>query len=249
LIDKDSEDEVRVRHQEDSPLTRKGAKKDKGKSKEIPSQPDKKGKVTHQDADQTRDQNVPKAKMSVLVLFHFHLIHIYCHMSLLSLNQTTLYYYFLSDRATIEKSFTGINHWAKTIPENADPENAQPATGNKVASASTSTRKIPELSKNSGSNIPALTNATSRSSKLSVLSDNIKISQNVDVKVKTQAKPHDTSIEIIELGLEDDDETIGIEREAALKSPPKGRGRISSAVTNQFYFPSTSVYCLLIGYC
>jgi hypothetical protein len=170
-------------------------------------------------------------------------------MSLLSLNQTTLYYYFLSDRTSMEKTFsTGINHWAETIPENADPENAQP--GNKVASASGSTRKMSKLSKHSGSNVPALTNATSRSSNPSVLSKSIKISQNDDVKVKTQAQTHDTSIEIIELGgLESDDETNGVEREAALKSPPKGKGRISSAVTNLFYFPPTSVYCLLIGYC
>jgi hypothetical protein len=82
--------------------------------------------------------------------------------------------------------------------------------------------------------VPALTNAASHSSNTSVLSKSIKISQHVDVKVKTPADPHDTSIEIAELGLEDDDETMGIEREAALKSPPKGKVRVSSAVTKQF---------------
>lgn len=147
-------------------------------------------------------------------------------MSLLSLNETTLYYYFLSDRTSNakEKFSTGINHWAATIPENANPQ-----AGNKVASTSAS--KMSKLSNHSGSHIPSLTNATSRSSNTSVLSKNIKISQNVQVKVK--AEPHDASIEIIELGLEDDDETI--EREAALKSPPKGKARVSSAVTSYFF--------------
>jgi hypothetical protein len=229
LTDKEDEEDS-----PESPLTRKGAKKDKGKGKEM--QPDKKGRTaTATDADQTRDRNVPKAKMSVLVLFHSHLI----RMSLLSLNQTTLYYHFLSDRTSIQKTFaTGINNWVENIPDNADPL-AKP--GNKVAttSAAPTSRKKSKVSKH-GSNVPALTNATSRSSQPSVLSHSIKISQNDDVKVKTQAQLHDTSIEIIELGLEDDDETKGVEREAALKSPPKGKGRISSAVTNQFYFPSPS---------
>jgi hypothetical protein len=160
-------------------------------------------------------------------------------MSLLSLNETTLYYYFLSDRtsngttSTKEKFSTGINHWAATIPDNANP-------GDKVASASAS--RMSKLSNRSKSHIPALTDATSRSSNNSVLTKSIKISQNVDVKVK--AESHNTSIEIIELGLEDDDETMGIEREAALKSPPKGKARVSSAVTKQFFarLPPFTVY-------
>ena len=95
--------------------------------------------------------------------------------------------------------------------------------------------------------VPALTNATSRrSSNTSVLSKSVKISQNVDVKVKAH---HDASIRIVELGLEDDDETIGIEREAALKSPPKGKARVSSAVTITYFHLSTFVYSLLLGYC
>jgi hypothetical protein len=143
-------------------------------------------------------------------------------MSLLSLNESTLYYYFLSDRtsnATKEEFSTGINQWAATIPDNAKLSKKPEA-----ASAS-------RMSKRS---VPALTNAsTSRSSNTSVLSESIKISQNV--KVKAQGEPHDASIEIVELGLEDDDETMGIEREAALKSPPKGKARVSSAVTITFF--------------
>jgi len=141
-------------------------------------------------------------------------------MSLLTLNETTLYYYFLSDRASNgkEKFTTGINNWAAAIPDN---------TSVKVASGSKS-----KLSNRStgGSHLPALTNATSRSSSsASVLSKGIQISQNIKVK----PEPHDT-IEIIEFGLEDNDETMGIEREAALMSPPKGKTRVSSAVSKTF---------------
>ena len=112
-------------------------------------------------------------------------------MSLLSLTASTLYYYFLSDRTsktTSKEEFsTGINQWAATIPDDAK-------LGNKPEAATS------RMSKRS---VPALTNATSRrSSNTSVLSKSVKISQNVDVKVK---EPHDASIRIVELGLEDDD--------------------------------------------
>lgn len=162
-----------------------------------------------------------------------------CHMSLLLLNETTLYYYFLSDRTSAadrEEAFSsGINRWAATIPDNAKSGN------NKFASTSAS--KVSKLSNRSGSQVPALTTATSRSSNNSVLSKSIKISQKIDVKVKDRTEPHDRSIEVVELGgLEDDDETMGIEREAALKSPPKGKFRVSSAVSNQFIYLSTSIY-------
>ena len=143
-----------------------GRKKGKGKSKakDVQQPPDNKRKATDKDPDQTCDVS----KMSVF----FHLIHIHhhsvCHMSLLSLNESTLYYFFLSDRMqdSKEKTFsTGINHWAASIPDNAKP-------ANKVALTSAS--RISKLSNRSGSQIPALTNATSRSSNASVLSNHRK---------------------------------------------------------------------------
>jgi hypothetical protein len=139
-------------------------------------------------------------------------------MSLLTLNETTLYYYFLSDRISNSKAredfLTGINGWAKTLPDND-------ATNLKVASGSG------RISQNR-SQPPALTNATSRStSSASVLSKSIKISESVEV----EAGPQDASIKVFELGLEDDDETMGVERDAAHKSPPKGKTRVSSAVS------------------
>jgi hypothetical protein len=56
--------------EEDLP-PKKVAKKNKGKGKAIP-QHDNKGKATpDKDADQTRDGNVPKAKMSVLIVLSY----------------------------------------------------------------------------------------------------------------------------------------------------------------------------------
>jgi hypothetical protein len=139
-------------------------------------------------------------------------------MSLLTLDETTLFYYFLSDETSSSKKkysdfSTGINDWAATIPKNSKPPS-------KVASGSK-----PNASKRSGSLLPPLTNATTRSSVTSALSKNVKISQDVFVKVEAR----DASIQIAEGGLDDDDETL--EREAAIKSPPKGKKRVSSSVS------------------
>ena len=149
-------------------------------------------------------------------------------MSLLTLNETTLYYYFLSDRSSNSKDefTTGINNWAAELPDNASLT---------VASTSASRNKS-KLSNRSG-DLPALTHATSRSSSASVLSKGIQISQSI--KVKTEPR-NSTSIEIIEFGLEDNDETMGVEREAALMSPPKGKTRVSSAVSKKFPLPHLS---------
>ena len=146
-------------------------------------------------------------------------------MSLLSLNDTTLHYFFLSDRPNVKDFSTGINNWAAAIPDNANP-------GNKKVASTSASRNSNKLS--NCSQVPSLTTATSRSSNASVLTKNIVISQNVAVKDNSLTEPHVT-IEVAEIGLEDDDETRGIERDAALNSPPKGKNRISSAVSNLFY--------------
>lgn len=214
-----------------------GAKKNKGKGKEVRASDNNKGKATNNGADQSG--HVPKPKTSVLS----HLT-ISCHMSLLSLNETTLYYFFLSDRTSNnynwkEEFSNGIDRWAEAIPDNADS-----LAPNSAASASKPSNPHARVQ------VPALTNASTRSSNTSALSKSIKISENVNsnVKVKTPTEPHDTSIQVLELGIQDDDEMMGPERDAALKSPPKGKVRLSSAVTNLFFYPSTSVHCLLIGY-
>ena len=163
--------------------------------------------------------------------------------SLLTLNESTLYYYFLSDTfSNTKETFSGINNWAAAIPDN---------TSNKAASASGGISKSLNRSQASGSRsrLPALTNATSRSStSASVLSKNIKISQ----PVKARAEPHDTSpaIKVVEFGLQDEDETMGVEREAAFMSPPKGKVCISSAVSKIFRSPQPlKLFLKIVGSC
>jgi hypothetical protein len=46
-----------------------------------------------------------------------------------------------------------------------------------------------------------------------------------------KAEANDSPIVIIDGGLSDEDETIGIEREAAVASPPKGKVRAISSVS------------------
>jgi hypothetical protein len=130
---------------------------------------------------------------------------------MLTLDSTTLYYYFLSDSTSNgKKSFSaGINDWAASIPSNTKPTNKR--------SASTMTR-------GGTSTVPPLTNASTRSSASSVLTKTVKIT--------TKVEPANIGIQIIDGALSDEDETMGFEREAAVMSPPKGKKRATSAVSN-----------------
>jgi hypothetical protein len=130
---------------------------------------------------------------------------------MLTLDSTTLYYYFLSDSTSNGKKYfsAGINDWAASIPSNAKPTNKR----------STST-----MTRGGTSSVPPLTNASTRSSASSVLSKNVKIT--------TKVEPANIGIQIIDGALSDEDETMGFEREAAVMSPPKGKKRATSAVSN-----------------
>ena len=146
---------------------------------------------------------------------------------MLTLDQTTLYYHFLSDLASNgnnsgEKFLSGIKSWAASIPRNAQPSSkATSKTGTKTSSRGDSI-------------LPPLTEATTRSSANSVLTKNITISQKAPVKVKLET--NDVSINIVDEGLSDEDETNGVERDAAVASPPKGKKRVTSAVSQIFKF-------------
>ena len=72
-----------------------------------------------------------------------------------------------------------------------------------------------------------MTNATTHSSSTSALSKNIKVSQDIPVKIES----HDAFIQVAEGGLEDDDETADLEHEAAIKKHLKGKKHVSSLVS------------------
>ena len=130
---------------------------------------------------------------------------------MLTLDSTTLYYYFLSDSTSNGKKYfsAGINDWAASILSNAKPTNKR--------TASTMTR-------GSTSSVLPLTNASTQSSASSVLSKSVKIT--------TKVEPANIGIQIIDGALSDEDETMGFEREAAVMSPPKGKKCATSAVSN-----------------
>lgn len=131
---------------------------------------------------------------------------------MLTLNPPTHYYYFLSDSTSNGKKpfLAGINDWATS-----DLSNANPTTTKR----STSTHS----SGNSNAGVTA-TNASTRSSNNSVLSR--------QVTITTKVQPANNGIQIMDGGLSDEDESMGVEHEAAVASPVKGKVCTTSAVRN-----------------
>lgn len=141
----------------------------------------------------------------------------------LTLDETTLFYWTLSDSASRKrKHISQVNEWASAIPTNSSKP------GSQTSKSITSSR--------SKSGVPSLTSgASSWLSAPSVLSDKVKIishrSSN-SVNVKAGLAPCDDG------GLSDNDEMRGMEREVAINSPPKGKKRLTSEV----FFPSHLFY-------
>ena len=139
--------------------------------------------------------------------------------SFLTLDQSTLFYWTLSD--VPPKRSSAINEWASAIPSQSKSTSQGPK------SVSSRTKSIPSLTGGA---------SASRSTAPSILTDNIKVfsqqsSDWVQVKVKVESQA-----DLIPLsdegGLSDNDELVGQERETAINSPPKGKKRITSEVTS-----------------
>lgn len=132
--------------------------------------------------------------------------------SLLTLDHTTLFYWTLSDAALNKKSrSSAVKEWASAVPRDEPPSRAR--------SVASHTRTA----------TPSLTSGASRSSAPSVLTDNVKIIRAPDV-VKVKSEPVPTVFLDDNGGLSDNDEMKGEEREVAIKSPPKGKKRVTSEV-------------------
>jgi hypothetical protein len=67
--------------------------------------------------------------------------------------------------------------------------------------------------------------------------------------ITTKVEPANDSIQIIDGGLSDEDETMGAEREAAVASPPKGKRRATSAVSNILSSVHSCLINILLGHC
>jgi hypothetical protein len=141
--------------------------------------------------------------------------------SMLTLDHTTVFYYYLdssrSDSSDLKKSAGLIKSWAEKI-----------TSGSKKATNSRGSSTIPSLT----------TTATSRSIK-SVPSGAIAKGSNEqhdefevdDVIIRRAQSDEELDTMIDHGGLPDEIEVIGLERDAAVSSPPKGKKRLMSSVS------------------
>src|SRR6266699_1279594 len=125
---------------------------------------------------------------------------------MLTLDPSMLYYHFLSNSTSngTKPFLSGINDWAASELSNAKP-------------ASTKRHTSTHLSADSDAGVP-LTSASTRSSNNLVLSKQVMITMNIQP----------AGIQIIDGGLSDKDESMGVECEAAVISPVKGKRRATS---------------------
>jgi hypothetical protein len=140
--------------------------------------------------------------------------------SFLTLDQSTLFYWELSDSyLSKEGEDSSINKWASEIPSDARPA---------------LTRVTASTSSNPKSTIPPLTSGSSHSSAPSwaTFANNISIISHGASKLgKGKAKPPPAMTRLSDGGLSDADETKGEERDAAMRSPPKGRKQVTNEVS------------------
>jgi hypothetical protein len=144
-------------------------------------------------------------------------------LPLLTLNHSTLFYWTLSDSVhNKRKRDDQVKDWALAVPKGVPTSRA--------ANSSSSTSHV-------RSAVPLLTSGTtSRSSALSVLTDDVKIIRHQTSESLTRVEPKPVSTTGIRFydngGLSDNDEMRGEEREAAIASPFKGKKRVTSEVCN-----------------
>ena len=134
------------------------------------------------------------------------------HTHMLTLDHTTLFYFSLRD------------HLSKLKDNNVGLEQYMDWAMN-----------IPKNAKPLSMDVPSLTNGSTLQSHLppstwSALTNNVRITQ------------YDGDIEIVDHGFPNQDKTRGSEREATIKSPPKGKQCILSLVCHQLR------YCTFIYY-
>jgi hypothetical protein len=132
--------------------------------------------------------------------------------SLLTLDESTLFYWTLSDNNLNQKRSSAVNRWASAVPQ------------------AKSTSQVPRSTSSCAkTDVPSLTIGSSARSAYtstpSILSNN--------VKIIVKAEPAPAVSVYNNGGLSDNDEIKGEERDIAIKSPPKGKRRITSEV---FFF-------------
>ena len=143
----------------------------------------------------------------------------------LTLDESTLFYWTLSDESHStgekRKHISVINKWASV-----------------VHSIKSSSQAPKSSSSHTRDDIPSLTSGTTsgRTYAPSILSENIQIlSHQSSDAVKVKAKLAPEILVYNNGGLSDNDELTGEEQEVAIKSPPKGKKRMTSEVVSFFF--------------
>jgi hypothetical protein len=139
--------------------------------------------------------------------------------SLLTLDHSTLFYWTLSDTTPTQNR---VSQWAHTVP------------------ISKPTSRPPSVASYARSTAPSLTNAASHSSattsSTSVITNDVKITNRKSKLVRVKTEPNLTTISLNDNGgLSDNDEIMGEERDVAIKSPPKGKKRVTNEVGYYFF--------------
>ena len=130
-------------------------------------------------------------------------------LSFLTLDQSTLFYWTLSDTGVPLKRASAINEWASAIPTQTK-----------------STLQGPKSTSSRTKSIPSLTGGGSRSSANSVLTDRIKIISHQSLNqppVKVKKESQADILSLSDGGLSDNDELVGKERETQLTVLPRER--------------------------
>jgi len=134
---------------------------------------------------------------------------------MLTLDECTLYYYFLnSDAEPIKK---GVKSWAAQVDEfsHTSKPNSKPAS---LKSKPASTKSH------------AASSSTRISSK-STLTETVVIKAEQKGRRELKADPSVSDDDVLVGGFEDEDETKGEERDAAIASPIKGKTRLTNSVS------------------
>jgi hypothetical protein len=144
--------------------------------------------------------------------------------AMLTLDKTTLFYWSLYSHKDSESGWTGvIVDWNTGVNAFAPPPSQDSNSKTRTRTGS----RAP--SRRSKSQVPALTDAATHSSR-SVLTDTVMITSTVpDSTVKPDS-------ELVWGGLINEDETTGAERDAAVSSPVKGHARMTSTVSSHIIY-------------
>jgi hypothetical protein len=158
-----------------------------------------------------------------------------CSFITLTLDQSTLFYWTLSDSNDKKRKHGRIvSEWASRCPSKAKP------TSRASSQTIIMTCKFSSSCSNSILPIPLLTNISNSTAPPSVLAKNIRVVSRMapasaPAKVKANLEP----VEIVvysDAGLSDHNETKGNERDAAVNSLVKEKKHITSTVSFLSYF-------------